>query len=75
MLKTLLLAGAILHATCPKIEVFDIDLGKVTKTTSSSKQIQEEVLVWLKSINGIDDKVKFEPPPHGMVIKMPLSPP
>jgi hypothetical protein len=74
MLKTLMLAGAILHATSPTIEVFDIDLGKVTKTTSSSKQIQEEVLVWLKSINGIDGKVKFEPPPHGMVIKIPLSP-
>jgi hypothetical protein len=75
LLKILILAGAILHATSPNVEVFDIDLGKVTKTTSSSKQIQEEVLVWLKSINGIDGKVKFEPPPHGMVIKIPLSPP
>jgi hypothetical protein len=75
MLKTLLLAGAILHAACPNVEVFDIDLGKVRKTTSSSKQIQEEVLVWLNAINGIDGKVKFEPPPHGVVIKIPLSPP
>ncbi|WP_156390018.1 hypothetical protein [Paenibacillus sp. Root444D2] len=42
MLKTLLLAGAILHATPPNIELFDIDLGKVTKTAPSSKQIQED---------------------------------
>ncbi|WP_261302943.1 hypothetical protein [Paenibacillus andongensis] len=75
MLKTLLLASAILQAISPNIEVFDIDLSKVTKITSSSKQIQGEVLVWLKSINGIDGKVKFEPPPHGVMIKIPLSPP
>ncbi|KAB2336038.1 hypothetical protein F7731_11000 [Cytobacillus depressus] len=63
-----------IQAQNQKVEVFNIEMGKVVKDTPSTSAIQKEAKIYLKSINGIYKKLN-PLPPKGIIVRIPLIPP
>jgi len=63
------------HAAPPlrKVEVFDIDLGKVVARLDNNEDIQQEARRWVKAITGPAVRPMIDPK-HGIIIKVPVQP-
>jgi len=58
----------------PKVDLFDVKLGKVTLEIENSYEIQSEVEIWLQSIIGIADRTNILEFQSGYCLRIPTLP-
>lgn len=68
-----ILSTNVIAQTTNHIEVFDISKGKVVMDVAVTKELQQDVKVFLKGITGVFTQLK-PIPEKGFMVKIPLDP-